>query len=571
MIEFETITVKNFCSYGNYPTSIQLNKDATTLVVGKNGAGKSTILLDGIFFVLFDKPYRKVTKGQLVNSINKGGTIVELTFNTKNSKYLIRRGIKPNLFEIEKDGKKLDNTVRNKDLQSHLEEDILKLNIKTFGQTVVLGSSSYVPFMQLDAAKRREVVDDVLGVSVFTTMSDLAKEDLSITNKELQKIDTEYQICKNNSIMQKNLITVMESNKDDIIEGYKSDIGGFKEDIHNLELLNENLLDKIENEKKNIVDVTESSSSLESEKVRLLSSLQTANKKVQEFEHMAKCPTCFQQVEDLHKDTLLTRVNDKIQQLEEAICQIDKKLPDVYLKEESNFKASTNIQYYKSSIEENNREINRFRNQIKSIEQKLNDISSDNDSKIQTEKDKLKQLITEAKSLKKTIDELQQTKAIQELSVKLLKDNGIKASIVKEYLPIFNSLVNQNLKEYGFDIQLSLDENFKESINSRGRENFSYYSFSEGEKEKIDYSIMLALRKIAITKNAAHINVLNLDEILDGSLDQESRNVTLDILSRDVDKSNIFVISHTESNPGFYDTILCVEKKGDFSTIKVDN
>ena len=193
MIEIEKITVKNFCSYGNHPTTINLNKESKTLVVGKNGSGKSTILLDGIFFALFGKPYRKITKNQLVNNLNNGKTLVELFFNVKGSNYIVRRAIKPNLFEIEKDGVKLENTVKNKDPQEYLEEHILKLNIRTFGQTVVLGSSSYIPFMQLDASKRREVNDDVLGVAVFTIMSDMAKEDLSITLKNLQKLDTEYE------------------------------------------------------------------------------------------------------------------------------------------------------------------------------------------------------------------------------------------------------------------------------------------------------------------------------------------------------------------------------------------
>lgn len=571
MIEFETITVKNFFSYGNYPTTIQLNRDSTTLVVGKNGAGKSTILLDGIFFALFGKPYRKVTKGLMVNSLNKGGTIVELIFNTKGSTYKVIRGIKPNLFEIEKDGEKLDNTVKNKDLQNFLEEDILKLNIRTFGQTVVLGSSSYIPFMQLDSSKRREIVDDVLNVAVFTTMSDLAKEDLSITNKELSKLDTSYQIAKNEAKSQKSIIDLIEVNKDEVAKGYQLEIDSLEKLIE-CTLADIGLeLEEIASQNQCFVDVPTSSSVINAQVVAIEEQIRQAEKRSLNIEHMTKCSTCLQEVGATHKDELVKKINEKINDLKTQVNELKKDLPDILSKEDTNNSLTQRIQDLKFSIELKKRDVSNNRAHIAKIKSQLREIEDAGNTKVLVEKDKLKELVKEVRSIKESMDALSKTKAVQELSVKLLKDNGIKASVVKEYIPIFNALINQNLKEYGFDIQFSLDETFNEIIKSRGREDFTYHSFSEGEKEKIDYSIMLALRKIAITKNAAHINVLNLDEILDGSLDQDSRNVTLDILSKDVDKSNIFVISHTESNPGFYDSILFVEKKGDFSTIRLDN
>lgn len=567
MITFKTIRAKNFGSYGNYPTEIDLCNFDTTLVVGKNGSGKSTLLLDGIFFALFNKPYRKITKGLLVNSINKGSTLVELDFETKGSKYTVRRGIKPNLFEIEKDGEVLDQNVLSKDAQEYLENDILQTNPKTFGQTSVLGSSSFVPFMQLPAAGRREVVDDVLDVHVFTRMSDLAKEDLSITNKELIKKENELQIVKNKFSSQKAIVNLLNENQNDIIDQLTDRVKVYRDDIRKSDIEIDGLRGEIlqlENQK---IILSDDKNEV-SRNTKLSGELMVLNKVLNQIDSLDKCPTCFQDVDKTHKEKVRVETLAAIQKIEPELAAVkmllDKNAEDLKNNESINRK----IQGHLFAIKSLEKSIASMKDDIEDLETKVKNAKSNSSTKIDIEKKILKEYASVGKQLTKDIDALKEDNAIQELSVKLLKDNGIKASIVKEYLPIINSLINQNLMQYGFDVNFILDENFDERIVSRSRENFVYNSFSEGEKEKIDYSIMLALRKVGASKNATNINILVLDEILDGSLDKESRAITLDILTREMEESNVFVISHTESQPTFYERVLHVEKRGDFSYIE---
>lgn len=562
MIEFEQISVKNFCSYGNNPSTIILNKDSNTLVVGKNGRGKSTILLDGVFFALFGKPYRKVTKSQLVNSINNGGTLVEIVFNTRGSKYIVRRGIKPNLFEVVKDGDIIDSNVMSKDLQEHLEQDILQLNIKTFGQTTVLGSTSYTPFMQLDAAKRREVVDDVLAVGVYTKMSKLAKEDLDITSKEITNTNHQIEIIKNSILSQKKLIDVMSSNRETVIQQFRDQLEELDRSIE----LTQDELNKVEDEISSIVVPEDLGyDTIIADLRKLKNSVSSIQQKVDDIESLTSCPTCLQRVSDEHKQIIKDKSSPKIRDMTDQITDLEAKLVEAKKVRDVIDELTQRLEVLRQQKRDLQRDLSSSTNRRKTVEASLTDASESNAAGIEAEKTKMEDLAKQGKALVSSLSDLKVRKSTQELAVQLLKDNGIKARVVKEYLPVINTLINKYLKGYEFDINFELDENFNETIKSRGRQGFSYHSFSEGEKEKIDYAIMLALRQIAASKNAAHINILILDEILDGSLDEESRSATLNMLSQDVEKSNIFVISHTESNPGYYDTIIKVDKKGDFS------
>lgn len=566
MIEFKTITVKNFGSYGNHPTTINLNTHNNTLVVGKNGKGKSTILLDGIFFVLFNKPYRKVTKTQLINSINKSGTIVEICFDTRGSSYKVTRGIKPNVFVIEKDGEVLDSNVLSKDLQDHLEQDILQLNLRTFSQTVVLGSTSYIPFMQLDASKRREVVDDVLDVWVYSRMAENAKDDLSVTNKEITSVSHQFDLTKAEAVAIHKLLSVLKDNKTQLVDQ-------IREDIVSLEALRGIEADKIQSLEMSIMDLEakiepvdgykEATAKLQSisHQIRVLES------KGKELDSLVTCPTCLQKVDDNHKHLVSEKANAKLASLKDELDVVKETLESLDKIQQINMAYQKSIDDLRSDIRFSNKEMSRIDADLQQLRTRLVDASADSEERINEETDKLKSIIAENKNQAKKLEELREKKAIQELSVKLLKDSGIKAAIVKEYLPVLNGLINEYLTAYNFEINFTLDDTFSETVQSRGRENFSYHSFSEGEKEKIDYAIMLALRKIAASKNASNINVLVLDEILDGSLDEESRSATLQLLTEGNEKSNIFVISHTESNPGYYDRILKVDKRGDFSYI----
>lgn len=565
MIKFKHIKAKNFGSYGNYFTTIDLDSHSTTLVVGKNGSGKSTLLLDGIFFVLFNRPYRKITKSLLVNSINKGGTLVEIEFETRGSLYTVRRGIKPNIFEIEKDGTLLDQNVLSKDTQLYLEEDILQTNLRTFGQTSILGTSSFVPFMQLPAAGRREVVDDVLDVHVFTTMSDLAKEDLSITNKSLTKTENDLLIVKNKFTSQKEIIKVMESGQQDIIDQLEEQNSTLEEEIFsNNEILEElkEELDQISFRETKDISKSRSDYQLFSSEIQSLKSV------IKRIDSLELCPTCFQTVDSGHKDQVLLDTNKKISDLEIKLSSLKSIIDSEDIVLEENSKLIEKSRDLKNKIQNCVIFTNQKLKTQKDVIEKIAKAKANSSDKVDGAKEVLKKLAEEGKLLSKEIDSLKQQKAIQELSVKLLKDNGIKASIVKEYLPIINRLINLNLIEYGFDINFNLNESFEESVVSMGREDFKYNSFSEGEKEKIDYSIMLALREVGVMKNASNFNILILDEILDGSLDKESRSITLDILTKNNEESNVFVISHTESQPTFYERVLKVSKHKNFSHIE---
>lgn len=564
MIKFKKITVKNFGSYGNYPTEIVLDQHSTNLIVGSNGAGKSTILLDGIFFVLFNRPYRKISKGLLVNSINNGGTFVEIEFETRGSDYIVRRGIKPNIFEIVKDGEVLDKGVLSKDDQEYLEQDILHTNPKTFGQTAVLGSSSFIPFMQLPAAGRREVVDDVLDVHVFTRMSELAKEDLSLTNKSLTAKENELTITKNSFTAQKQLIKVMESGQQDLIDEIILQVNDINKELDE----NDNELALLEEKHSSLVlEDTTGFKENEKEFSRLKSEVDRLKSIVTKIDSLDVCPTCFQKVDEAHKASVESETNEKIVEIDKKISDMEVVIKQQEVVKDKNLDISSKITSINDEIKAIKFNKTRKEKDKRELEARLSKAKLNSTSKLDEEKEKLKELAQLGKDLQSEISTLKEEKAVQELSVKLLKDNGIKASIVKEYLPTINTLINKNLLSYGFDVNFNLDENFEETVSSRGRDKFVYHSFSEGEKEKIDYSIMLALRAVGSSKNATNINILVLDEILDGSLDKDSRSITLDILTRDMEESNVFVISHTESQPTFYERILRVEKKGDFSQI----
>lgn len=566
MIRFKRITAKNFGSYGNHQTTIDLSSHSTNLVVGTNGSGKSTLLLDGIFFALFNKPYRKITKGLLVNSLNKGGTLVEIEFDTRGSNYVVRRGIKPNIFEIVKDGEILDQGVLSKDSQEYLEEDILQINAKTFGQTAVLGSSSFVPFMQLTASARREVVDDVLDVHVYTRMAELVKEDLAILVKELDKKEKELALVKNSFTNQKSLIKVMESGQKDLITELKANLDSILNDkvsLHSKINSKQNAIDLKLDEKIELSNVSTEKNKFQHLDIKI----NAIQAQMKEIDSLDVCPTCLQSVSDEHKHSIEEKSKQSLLELKSDYDEL-KIVLDAYKEavtkndaiDEELRELRTEVKYLKIDLHVLEEEETQVKLKINSTEENSLD-------KLDAEKAKAKELAKQGSTLTKEIDEIKGKKAVQEISVKLLKDSGIKASIIKDYLPTINKLLNDNLRLYGFDISFNLDENFDESISSRGREGFVYNSFSEGEKERIDYSIMLALRSVASSKNAANINLLVLDEILDGSLDKESRAATLQILTQGMEESNVFVISHTESQPTFYDRVLKVSRNGDFSQI----
>lgn len=568
MLKFHQITVKNFLSYGNVPTTWRLDEHQKTLVVGKNGHGKSAVLLDGICFTLFGKPYRKITKTQIPNSINKKDCYLEIEFSTGGRLYKVVRGIKPNIFEIYEDGALIPEEASTGDYQEFLESNILKMNFRTFCQIAILGKAAYIPFMLLDAAKRREVVDDILSTGVYTLMNKVLKEREKATKQALTTIDIKIDHIKQQTLSQKKVISVLESSNQDRIDEKEEQISSTTEQ-HELQQKKsaqieqdiENLVEPEKPDTKRISQLSDMIAEKRAERSR-------HQKSIDKIDTLDICPTCQQSVSDDHKHSIVGDSKEQVQILASEIETLtsEKSMLDstyeLYTRYESKLKSlSSDLKASKDLEIQYLSQINKIRKEIDSLRTQTSDIDS--------EKAKLKTLAKEGVELVSKKAELLEEQGLQEACIPILKDSGAKAHVVKEYLPVLNKLINKYLTAFDFFVDFNLDETFEETIKSRGRDAFSYHSFSEGQKEKIDYSILLALRYLAAMKNSAKMNLLVLDEILDGSLDPASRDACLDLLCETAGDKNLFVISHTESNPNAYDAVIHVQLKGDFSEYRL--
>lgn len=569
MIVFKKITAKNFLSLGNVPTSIPLNKHKNTLIVGTNGSGKSSLCTDSICFALYGKPYRNIVKNQLVNSINQKGLEVEIDFSVGPVEYKVKRGIKPNIFEIYQDGKLIDQEAATKDYQQYLERQILKINFKTFCQVVILGTASFVPFMNLSASQRRDVIEDVLDIAVFSDMNTVLKNRMSELQEEIK--DTSHQIdtAKKETLTQKKLIQVLEDAKSSriqeeevnidvllsVIERHRENINEYKSKIDLLE--KPEIVDvKIIQQLERMADLAETE-------------IQSNTRKLNSIGALSDCPTCLQSVGKQHKTLIKDKFTHIETELTAQLCEhrsrikeLDKKLSDQVEYETTVKSYNDQIirEYDKIAIHEN--EVNKKQKLIKSIRADVTDIS--------IEKNKLKTIADTALALLQQKNELMDIRNIQEISQMLLKDTGIKAAIIKEYVPILNKMINKYLAMFGFHINFILDENFNETIRSRGRDEFSYSSFSEGEKRKIDTAILFAFRQISELKNSANCNLLVLDEVGSENFDLNAKECFLEILSS-IEGGNNFIISHSSPSHEAYDCVYKVEKRGDFSHMELMN
>lgn len=561
---FNSIKVKNFLSYGNAPTTWDLSRHSRTLVVGKNGHGKSAVLLDGICFALFGKPYRKVTKGQLVNSINKKDCSVEIEFRTNGKDYKIVRGIKPNVLKIFENGTELDEEAANGDTQEFIEKQIIKLNFKTFCQVVILGKAAFIPFMKLNAAQRREVVDDVLDVSVYTTMLQVLKEDIAAVNKEVSSVEQKIELAKQATVSQKKIIALLEENKEEKIAEIDLAIHERQEYV---ETLNAGLV-KVRESKSlivpppapSLVDLEECKAVVATSRAEIKRNDQISSR----VSGIETCPTCLQGVSHDHRHGIkeeLDRSNQehytKIDEMNVSIVKIEQQIKVFGEYEEK-------LELLDNEIKNINSALASEAGKISALLAQKEKITSES-GRLDEEKEALKKIASGALQLVQERAKLKSKQLMQEVSLVMLKDTGIKASVIKEYLPVLNKLINYYLGIFNFYADFNLDENFDETIKSRGRDDFTYESFSEGQKEKINYAILFALRQLAALKNSASINLLVLDEVLDGSLDPESRDAFLSLLESQLPDSNVFVISHSEANPGIYDAMIKVELRGDFS------
>lgn len=556
MIVFKTVSVKNFLSYGNYDTKWFLDKHDSTLIVGRNGHGKS-VLLDAVCFGLFGKPYRNINKPQLVNSINQKACVVELELVVNSVEYKIIRGMKPNVFDVYCQGKMLDQEAAMKDMQTYLEQQILKLNFKTFCQVVILGSASYTPFMQLPAYQRREVVEDVLDIGIFSKMNALLKDRIAGTKEELRIIDVRVDSAKKEAQAQKRIIEVIEKNKTSRISEIEEEIKLLQEELSVVvDSLSAQQIPDYVSAKALRERYTAIVDSIDELKV---SATQLQNR-LSRLENLEQCPTCIQGISHEHKSSIKTKFEEECDQIDQNLNEQYPSLKEVGGLLQEAEKEQSNYQTTKETLTQSKSDLTKS---IKGKQDQISKIKEDSGD-VDAEKEKMKAIAAEALQFISRKNELSEEKQLQEVSQVLLKDNGIKTAIIREYLPVLNKLINKYLTVFDFFVNFNLDDSFNEVIKSRGRDEFSYASFSEGEKKRIDLAILLAFRQVAAMKNSAKVNLLIFDEVQDSSLDLDARAKFNDLLESMVG-SNVFVISHTDTSPDAYDAVIKVEKRGDFS------
>ena len=569
MITFKSVQWKNFLSTGNSPNKVLLNKSTTTLIIGKNGEGKSTIL-DALCFSLFGKPFRNINKAQLVNSINGKKCVVEIEFSIGTKEYKIVRGIKPNIFEIWQDDELINQDAAIRDYQKILEQQILKLNYKTFTQVVILGSASFVPFMQLPPGQRREVIEDILDIRIFSTMNQLLKEKAQDTKNEIAKIENEVANAKTKVEAQNAIIKTISDAKADNIRSIQEKIATSTQEISTTQ----SEIDVLVGEITTLKDQTKSQDKINEDlqkanqlQQRLLQKVETCEHNMEFFGEHDVCPSCNQDISDQYKESILKDLNQKLSDQNSKVDELNSVLTKLQEKLSAINEVIQRIADKNIELSTKNSSITLLNRQISEAEVEIERIKSDT-TNINEEKNKLKELAQDALAKIKLKTELQEHRNIEEVASILLKDTGIKTAIIREYLPVMNKLINKYLNAMDAYIQFELDEAFNETVKSRFRDDFTYASFSEGEKMRIDLAILFTWRQIAKMKNSVNTNLLLLDEIFDSSLDTAGTDYFLNLMNQFGENSNIFVISHKGDQ--LFDkfrSVIKFEKRNDFSVI----
>ena len=545
MINFKKVRYKNFLSTGQQFIEVDLQKSNTTLVVGENGAGKST-MLDALCFGLFQRPFRNIKKDQLINTINEKECVVEVEFIVGQKFYKIIRGIKPNTFEIWCDGDMINQDAAQRDYQKYLEQQILKLNFRSFTQVVILGSSSFVPFMQLRARHRRQVVEEILDIEIFSKMNIMFREKQKLQDELIKQDDFEYSILDTKIDDKKKYIEDISSRSKDVIDSKQIEMQQSQTDIENYQEDISKVKTEIAGHQKEIIDQTKVNAKhkkLQSMEAKIENTCIKHKKELKFFESHDDCPTCQQAIDEAFKKAMIAVKKGKVEEINSGMKQLDKEIKTV----ESRLVTINQIMIlirekellinrYETSITEIQRQKERLQNEI-------DDLSDETQSTaVQTgELNQLQEQLTEA-DIKKVKDK--EVKIYIDTARYLMQDTGIKTKIIKQYLPIMNQYINKYLADMDFFVNFSLDEEFNETIKSRYRDEFNYHSFSEGEKLRIDLSILFTWREIAKLKNSTNTNLLILDEIFDSSLDSSGTDEFMRILQTTMAKENVFVISH---------------------------
>lgn len=571
MVIFEKIRFKNFLSYGNTFTEIPLNVERTTLSTGVNGQGKSTFI-DAITFALYGKPFRKINKGQLINSINKSELVTEIEFSIGPNKYKIIRGIKPNIFEVYCNNVLVKQDAKVKDYQEQLERYILKMNYKSFTQVVILGSARYTPFMQLSASDRRSVIEDLLDIQIFSNMNSIVKDKLSGIKDSVQDCKYKIELFKDKIELQKQNIKQNKKASDELLLRKREIISNTAIEVEDLQQSIQKLLEENESLSEQITDL----SSLEKKQkkladigVKLKSNISKIEKENEFYHDNDNCPTCKQTIDHIFKTQIVSSNTEKMKELKcgeqkliEDYRTVQKRLTEI---KEVNEKILNN----NSIILDKNSNIKSAQKYIKLVSAEIDTIKDSTDAK-ETGHDTLQELIESLDVYVEQYEEYINEKSYYDFISIMLKDGGIKTRIIKQYLPILNKYINQYLTQLDFFVNFNINENFEEVIKSRHRDEFTYANFSEGEKTRLDLAILFSFRQLARLKNSVNTNLLILDEIMDGSLDTGGTDVFMNLLST-VDKhTNIFVISHkSDQVSDKFDSILKFEKVKNFSKMKV--
>ena len=569
MIIFKKIRWKNFLSTGNVFSEVDLTTSKTNLIIGSNGAGKSTIL-DALTFSLFGKPFRKINKPMLVNSINEKDCLTEIEFSVGRKEYKVVRGVKPNKFEIYCNGQLWNQESTLVEQQKNFEANVLKMNYKSFTQIVVLGSSTFVPFMRLPLAQRREIIEDILDIQVFSTMNVLLKDKVRENNEEIKTLDYQIHLLDEKIDLQKKYMLELEKKtKEEITrkENKISELLQNENEFHNEIARLSSEVQKHSEDMKEVANSTTKLKKLNTFLLKIQSKLNNCKKEHDFFADNHVCPTCTQ---ELDEDFRQEKINEGASELNKMNTGVEDLLLEIAKEEEREHKftkLSDQVMQLNASISQSNFSITSIKKNISDIEMEIKELQGTNPDK-KAEFVKLEGLVKNKKQLSGTLAENKKDRDTLTVASQLLKDNGIKTRIIKTYLPAMNQLINQYLQRMDFYVNFTLDENFEEIIKSRYRDVFSYDSFSEGEKSRIDIALLLTWRSIASFKNSVDTNLLILDEIFDSSLDQQGGMDLSWILRNFDDNSNVYVISHRENLDGKFDRTLTAVKEKNFSVIQ---
>ena len=566
MITFQKIRWKNFLSTGNQFTEIDFQESNTNLIIGTNGAGKST-MLDALTFVLFNKPFRKINKPQLINTTNERDCLVEIEFEINTRQYLVRRGIKPNVFDIVVNGTELHREADDRAMQRVLEDNILKVNYKSFTQIVILGSSTFVPFMQLTSANRREVIEDLLDIRIFSLMNNILKDKIRTQKDQVKSLDLKKENLKDKMKMQQNFIDELENRGNANINSNKEKIADLDNEIvHYMDqnsILEQAISRNVEDQEK-FIGAGDKLVKLNNLKGKISQKVSTITKEHKFFTENTVCPTCTQDIEESFRLNKIDDAQNRAKELRDGYAELEQAIESEQGRERQFNALSKENTKLTHGISQNNTRISLNQRQIRDLEHEIQTIT-ENIANRNSEHEKLDEFKTNLQNTFKDLSEKKQEIVYHDFAYSLLKDDGVKTKIIRKYLPFINQQVNRYLQMMDFYINFHLDEEFKETVKSPIHEDFSYSSFSEGEKMRIDLALLFTWREVARVKNSVNTNLLIMDEVFDSSLDGFGTDEFLKIIRYVIKDANIFVISHKQDMQDKFESVIKFDKVKGFS------